>query len=223
MFNIRQALKLCLLTHIKPDQPLNEYLKFVIQAVAGGVTMVQLREKGTDLIEVKEKALALQQVLRPLGVPLIINDFVELAAEINADGVHIGQEDMSPAQARNILGRDKIIGLSIESFNDLELSNQSDDLNYVTASAVYQSKTKPYCKTLWGIQGLSDIVKLSRHPVTAIGGIKLNNIKEIERAGATGVAVIGAIHDEPDPYLASRYLREHFDQSLHSKLTWKMR
>lgn len=223
MFNIRQSLKLCLLTNIKPNESLPEYLKFVLKSVAGGVTMVQLREKGTDLSDVKHKARALQQILRPLNIPLIINDFVELAAEIDADGVHIGQHDMSPERARKILGPHKMIGLSIEDMRDLTLSNQSEAITYVTASAVYASKTKPQCKTLWGINGLSDIVRVSRHPVTAIGGITVHNIKAIERAGASGVAVIGAIHDHADPYVASKHLREHFDHSCHSKLSWSLR
>lgn len=223
MFNIRQSLKLCLLTNMKANQSLPEYLKFVLKSVAGGVTMVQLREKGCDQAEVKAKAIALQKVLRPLQVPLIINDFVELAAEIDADGVHIGQQDMSADQARKILGPNKIIGLSIEDMRDLALSNESDAITYITASAVYPSKSKPLCKTLWGIHGLSAIVKESRHPVTAIGGITVHNIKAIERAGASGVAVIGAIHDHADPYLAAKHLRDHFDHAYFSKLSWSLR
>lgn len=223
MFNIRQSLKLCLLTNIKADQKFSEYLSFILKSVAGGVTMVQLREKGSDLADVKRKAIGLQQVLRPLNIPLIINDFVELAADINADGVHIGQHDMSPEDARKILGPHKIIGLSIESMRDLEISNQSEAITYVTASAVYPSKTKPECKTIWGIKGLSEIVQQSRHPVTAIGGITAHNIQQIERAGASGVAVIGAIHDHADPYLASKSLRDRFDHAAVAKLSWSLR
>lgn len=223
MSNIRNALKLCLVTNIKTQQPLFEYLGFIIKAAAGGITMVQLREKGQNIHEIKEKAIALRHILRPLNIPLIINDFVELADDIDADGVHLGQQDMSPEEARAILGPDKIIGLSIESFEDLERSNASSALDYVTASAVYPSKTKPDCKKIWGLKGLSEIVHLSKHPVTAIGGITLTNIKDIHRAGASGVAVVGAIHDAHDPYDASKNLRHLFDRSIHANLSWRMR
>ena len=123
MTNLTDQLKLCLITHIT-TQSFSKYLEFIEQAIHGGITMLQLREKSTDYYEVKKRALALQQILRPHNTPLIINDFVDLAVEIDADGVHVGNSDMSVLQAREKLGPDKIIGLSIESLEDLDRANK---------------------------------------------------------------------------------------------------
>ncbi len=168
--------------------------------------MVQLREKGTDINDIKNKGLLLKKILNPFGIPLIINDFVELAAEINADGVHIGQQDMDVKEARKILGPNKIIGLSIESFDDLYHANNQEGISYVTASAVFPSRTKPDCKTIWGLEGLRKLVLESSHPITAIGGIHAGNAKDVFNTGVCGIAVVGAIHDSLDPYQAAKEL-----------------
>ncbi len=207
---MKNVLKLCLVTNMT-SHPISQYKSLIEHAVRGGVTMVQIREKSTNLAEVKARAQELQKILRPFGVPLIINDFIELAAEIDAGGVHIGQQDMHPDEARKILGPNKIIGLSIESLEELEHSNRLSTINYVTASAVFPSKTKPECKKIWGIEGLKQTILNSRHPVTAIGGIKLHNVRDIIEAGAQGIAVIGAIHDAKDPYRAALNLRNVLD------------
>ena len=201
---VMNQLRLCLVTNIQGD--LTGYAKTIRGAVRGGVTMVQLREKQNDRKLIKEKAQFLKNILRPLSVPLIINDYVELAAEVGADGVHIGQQDVPVPVARRILGQDKIIGLSIESFDDLYAANECSDLSYVTASAVFPSMTKPDCKTIWGLENLKKLVAESSHPMTAIGGIDLSNSSEVFRAGACGVAVVGAIHNAPDPYHAAKTL-----------------
>ncbi len=205
------SLKLCLVTNIN-NQPMNKYIKFIEHAAMGGITMVQLREKSGNPLEVKERARELQRLLRSFEIPLIINDYVELAAEIDADGVHIGQQDMSAFRAREILGPDKIIGLSVESLEEVEKSNNlTNIIDYITASAVFPSKTKPDCKKIWGIDGLRQVVENSKHPVTAIGGIKLHNTFDIINTGAKGIAVIGAIHDSPNPYQAVQNLRRIID------------
>lgn len=195
--NINQ-LKLYLLTNIK-DQPISQYINFIEQAIYGGVTMVQLREKYNSYSEIKVKALALQKLLRPLNIPLIINDHVELAAEIDAEGVHLGNEDMSVIYAREILGKDKIIGVSVESMEDLERANNLP-INYIAVSAIYQSKTKLNCKKLWGIEGLKQVVDKSIYPVVAIGGIELKHVREIMLAKAEGIALISAISDAENTY-----------------------
>ena len=217
---LNHSLKLCLVTNIT-HQPMEQYLRFVEEAVMGGVTMVQLREKSNNLVEVKTRAIELQRLLRSFEIPFIINDYVELAAEINADGVHIGQQDMSITKARGILGTNKIIGLSIEDLDELSESNNSNDIDYVTASAVFPSKTKPNCKQIWCIEGLQNIVSTSVHPVTAIGGIKLNNTFEVIDTGASGIAVIGAIHDSLNPYKAAQKLRRIIDDKNGTALSYR--
>ena len=96
-------------------------------------------------------------------------------------------------KARSILGPNKIIGLSIESLSELAIANASDSIDYVTASAVFPTQTKPDCKTLWGIDGLEQVVLRSKHPVTAIGGINVQNVRSVMEQGVEGVAVIGAL------------------------------
>lgn len=204
MEDILHKLKLCLITNIG-TKPIGDYLKFVEEAVNGGVTMVQLREKSSNHIEIKNKALALQELLKKLNIPLIINDFVELAAEIDANGVHLGNDDISAVKAREILGPNKIIGVSIESFADLDQANNAP-IDYVTASAIFPSSSKLNCKKFWGIEGLKEIVAKSIHPVTAIGGINPEHKLEIYNTGAKGIAVISAIHDAANTYQAARSL-----------------
>lgn len=199
-------LKLYLLTNIN-NQPLSQYISFIKQTVHGGVTMVQLREKASSYATMKTRALALQKLLSSLNIPLIINDSVELAAEIGADGVHLGNQDASVISAREKLGKDKIIGMSVENWDDLEQANGLP-INYIAASTIYPSTSKLNCKKFWGIDGLKQLVEKSVHPVVAIGGINLNNVKDMIIAGAKGIALISAIHDSINPYQTAQEFRQ---------------
>lgn len=199
--NISSYLKLCLVTHPQP-KCLKAYEQFILQAINGGVSSVQLRLKNSEAY-LKEMALALMPLLKSLNIPLIINDHVALAKEIDADGVHLGQKDCPPELARQMLGPDKIIGWSIENWVQLERANELDCLDYIAASAIFPSKTKLDCKTIWGLEGLKKIVDYSRHPVVAIGGIDTHNVQEVMRHGAAGVALVSAIHDSPHPEQAA--------------------
>ncbi|MEO8402406.1 MAG: thiamine phosphate synthase [Gammaproteobacteria bacterium] len=191
-------LKLCLVTDIK-QQTIHEYKNFISQCIQGGITSVQLRAKQFKATELRQWALALKSILQPQNIPLIINDNVAIAKEIDADGVHLGQSDISPQDARQLLGENKIIGWSVETMLQLELANQLTCIDYIAASAIYPSKTKLDCKTIWQIDGLKEIVKKSKHPAVAIGGINLTNVQEVIEAGAAGVAIVSAIHDAADP------------------------
>lgn len=213
---LNQCLRLCLVSNLK-QRSFPEYKKFLHAAINGGVTSIQLREKKKDLAEFHQLAIEFKSFLRPYNIPLIINDHVEIAKAIDAEGVHIGQTDISPAEARRILGPNKIIGWSVESFKELEISNDLSCIDYIAASAVFQSKTKPDIKTLWGLDGLETIARRSRHPVMAIGGITQRNIEEVIQAGACGVAVIGAIHDYDDPKLAAAELINGINVNLEGR------
>lgn len=210
-----RALKLCLVTNIQ-QQPFSLYRSLILKAVQGGITSVQLREKNPDLVEFKKLALLLKMTLRPFNIPLIINDHVAIAKEIDADGVHIGQSDLSPDEARKILGPNKIIGWSVESLSELAIANQLDSIDYIAASAVFPSKTKPDCKTIWRLDGLQKIAELSKHPVMAIGGINVSNIGDVIDHGACGVAVIGAIHNH-DPRQSAENLIAEINCSMERK------
>lgn len=203
---LKSTLKLCLVTH-QQHHSLDTYEHFIRLAALGGVTMVQLRNKG-EPGAVRELALTLIGLLRPLNVPLIINDDVDFAKEVDADGVHLGQSDRPPEEARRILGIDKIIGLSIETLEQLEQANQLGCIDYIGASAVFPSQTKTDCKTIWGLEGLKKIVAMSKHPVVAIGGINTGNAQDVMKTGAAGVAVVSAIHDHHQPDVAMQLIQE---------------
>jgi thiamine-phosphate pyrophosphorylase len=195
-------LKLCLVTHLT-HQSIESYKNFLLQAVAGGITSIQLRLKNQNVDEFSREIKAL---IDPFNIPLIINDHVELAKEIDAFGVHLGQSDMSPDEARKLLGPQKIIGWSIETIEQLHEANELSSINYVAASAVFSSKTKTDCKTIWGIEGLKNIVTLSKHPVVAIGGIHSHNADQVIATGVEGMAVVSDIHDAMDPKRAAEKL-----------------
>jgi len=191
-------LKLCLITNLK-DNSIAQYKHFLLNVIAGGITCVQLRNKSKNFNERYQFASQLKSILYPFKIPLIINDYIDLAREIDADGVHLGQNDESVFYARKTLGANKIIGLSVETLEELHSANQLTCINYVAISAVFPSKTKTDCKTIWGLNGLKKFVTMSKHPVVAIGGIEIDNVKEIIKLGANGIAVSHAIHSADDP------------------------
>lgn len=210
MMNV-SSLKLCLITH--PEHySIENHEHLVLQAISGGVTSVQVRNKTNSHSTTGALAIALISRLRPLKIPVIINDNVDLAKEVDADGVHLGQSDQNPFEARQILGPDKIIGLSIETYEQLNQANQLQCIDYIAASAIFPSKTKPDCNTIWGLEGLRKITQSSTHPVVAIGGVNINNIRELMDAGACGAAVISAIYDHPQPQQAADALIKEINQ-----------
>ena len=220
--DIRNALKLYLVTDrpLSLGRPIEEIVR---EAVAGGVTMVQLREKEASTGEFIELARSLKALLAPLGIPLIINDRVDVALAVDADGVHIGQSDMAYEEARRLLGRDKIIGLSVENFNDLEVANLLD-VDYVGISPVYGTPTKSDTAEPFGLEGLKRAVALSLHPTVAIGGMNSATIGEVMKAGADGVAVVSAICSAPSPKRAAEELSQivtHSATKSWTKEVWE--
>lgn len=201
---MKNALKLYLVT----DRPLSlgrDIEEIVREAVEGGVTMVQLREKECPTGEFVALAKRLKALLAPLGVPLIINDRVDVALAVDADGVHIGQSDMPYEVARRLLGKEKTIGLSVENFSDLEVANTLD-VDYVGISPVYGTPTKSDTAEPFGLEGLRRAVEMSVHPTVAIGGMNAQTIGEVIAAGADGVAVVSAICSAPSPRKATEEL-----------------
>jgi thiamine-phosphate pyrophosphorylase len=177
----------------------------VLQAVKGGVSCVQLREKDISTRLFVREAQRIKKLLEPYRVPLIINDRIDVALACGADGVHIGQDDMPYAIARSILGPKAIIGLSVETWEDVEESRKLD-VDYIGVSPVFATPTKTDTKGAWGLEGLAKIKSVSRHPLVAIGGINESNAADVVRAGADCVAVVSAICSSPDPESATRKL-----------------
>lgn len=188
---MKDTLRLYLVTD--RDLSLGRSLENVVsEAVAGGVTIVQLREKDASTGEFVSLASRLMKLLKPLNIPLIINDRVDVALAVDADGVHIGQSDMRYEDARRLLGPDKIIGLSVESFEDIEIANHLD-VDYIGISPVYGTPTKTDTAEPFGLEGLRKAVEMSVHPTVAIGGMNASTIGDVIEAGADGVAVVSAI------------------------------
>ena len=219
---MKDALKLYLVTD--RDLSLGRSLEDVVsKAVKGGVTIVQLREKDASTGEFVALARRLMSILKPLGIPLIINDRVDVALAVDADGVHIGQSDMAYADARRLLGPDKIIGLSVESLEDLEAANALD-VDYVGISPVYGTPTKTDTAEPFGLEGLRRAVEMSVHPTVAIGGMNAATIGEVMEAGADGVAVVSAICSAEDIRKATSELKTIVEANASrswTKEVWK--
>lgn len=184
------------------ERPVEE---IVLQAVKGGVSFVQFREKDLPTRKLIEQAGMLEKLLAPLGVPLIINDRVDVALAVGAAGVHIGQADMPYEIARKLMGPKAIIGLSVETWDDVE-SAQGKDVDYLGISPVFDTPTKTDTKAAWGLDGIAGIRAYSRHPLVAIGGVYKENAAAVVRAGADCIAVVSAICCAPDPITAAEEL-----------------
>jgi thiamine-phosphate pyrophosphorylase len=175
----------------------------VLQAAQGGVAYVQLREKELSTRDFVEEAVAVKKLLAPYQVPLIINDRIDVALACGADGIHIGQEDMPYATARRLMGEKAIIGLSVETWADVEAA-ESLDVDYIGVSPVFATPTKTDTKEPWGLEGLKKIKFFSRHPLVAIGGINETNARDVVAAGADCLAVVSAICAADSPEAATR-------------------
>ncbi|MGO8246395.1 thiamine phosphate synthase [Rhizobium johnstonii] len=172
-------------------------------AVAGGATMVQLRDKHAGTIRMIETGRALKQALDGTGALLIVNDDVEAAIAIGADGLHIGQEDMDAMKARAMVGAEMILGLSVES-EELANAVDPDLIDYTGVGPVFATPTKADHKQPIGFDGLARLVKASPVPSVAIGGLKADHVAQVFAAGASGLAVVSAICGTPDPEAATR-------------------
>ena len=173
--------------------------------IRGGATLVQLREKGLDYPAFRAEALEVLAVCRRHGVPLLINDNVELALEIGADGVHVGQDDLEAGQARVRLGPDKLIGGSAHTVEEA-LRARAAGADYLGAGAVFPTGTKGDTGAL-PLERLRAICAAVDIPVVAIGGIGPDNIERLTGTGIAGVAVVSALFAQPDPEQATRTLR----------------
>lgn len=189
----------------QPTDDPQAYLLFIQSLIAAGVDCVQFRQKQLTPAALTF-AQSLRDLLRRCNVPLIINDDVALAKQLQVDGVHLGQQDGSVRQARRQLGADKIIGLSLEAETQIDVANALP-VNYVACSAVFPSGSKSDLRKIWGLDGLRALCAASIHPVIAIGGITPANVRAVMRQGASGIAAIAALHGA-DAASQTRILRQ---------------
>lgn len=182
-----------------------ELKKVVEDAILGGVTIVQVREKDVSTREFYNVAKEVKEVTDHYKVPIIINDRLDIAQAINAHGVHLGQKDMHLNIARRILGKDKIIGISVGNVKEaLEAENNGAD--YLGIGTIFPTGSKKDVDSIIGIDGLSKIKNNISIPSVAIGGINKTNFKDVLSTGIEGISVISAILDEDDINIAANNL-----------------
>ena len=182
--------------------PANALCDRVLAAVQGGVRCVQLREKQASTRDFLAQARALVAVLTPLGVPLLINDRVDIALACGAQGVHLGQSDMPVADARALLPPGALIGWSVETLDDIARADTLP-LDYLGVSPVFATPTKTDTATPWGLAGLRAARAATSLPLVAIGGLHAGNAAAVRAAGADGIAVVRAILGAPDARAAA--------------------
>lgn len=205
--------------YLVTDRPLagDRPLEWIIEeAVKGGITIVQLREKSCSDEEFIVIAQRVKKVLEPYGVPLIINDNIAVALAVDAEGVHVGQSDMPYEEVRRLIGEDKIIGLSVENHQQVLEANRLD-VDYIGISPVFATPTKTDTFTPFGLMGTRQAVAATQHPTVAIGGMNQHTIADVMQSGVDGVAVVSAIVAAASPYEASTELKHIVDDS---RLTW---
>lgn len=185
------------------NRPLREILDGII---AGGGRLVQLREKEWSVRQCLPLASELRRRAKESGVTFIVNDRLDLALAVEADGLHVGQDDLPAPVARRLLGPGRILGVSTHNVEQA-VQAQADGADYIAIGSIYQTSTKTNFE-LVGLEMIRAVRSLIRKPLVAIGGITPENVEEVIRAGADGVAVISGISGAPDPAAETRRFLE---------------
>ena len=181
----------------------------VEEAIAGGADAIQLRDKGYTGKQLLQEALKLRDITRKSGVPFIINDRVDVALAVDADGVHLGQDDLPLVWARKLLGNGKIIGISAHNL-EKAMQAEKDGADYIGIGSAFPTTTKPDARPLVGLELIADIKRNVNIPVVAIGGIREENVAQVAEAGADCIAVISAVVSATNIRKAAENLRERF-------------
>ncbi|QKZ14917.1 thiamine phosphate synthase [Spirosoma sp. KUDC1026] len=196
-----------LVTDSDISQRAGHTVPFVVEeACRAGIRWVQLREKTMSTRSFVELGLTFKTITQRYGARLIVNDRIDVALAIDANGVHIGQDDMPYPLVRKLLGPDKLIGLSVNNMIELLASQAYADIDYLGVAAIFATPTKLDTVSELGALGLRDICLKTHLPTFAIGGINATNLQSIGQTGVTGVAVVSAICGHPSPYDAARQL-----------------
>lgn len=194
-----------------------DMLAIASAACKGGIRIFQIRAKGFTDVDFMRLAILLQPILAEYGAELFINDNAVLARQLGNCHLHIGQSDMHYDEARALLGPDVMIGLSVETVEQAELANKYD-LAYIAASPVFGTNTKQDAAAALGTAGLAKVVKVSKHPVVAIGGQRFETMHDVMAAGASSIAVISAICGADNVESTSRAWVGEF-RKLHNHYT----
>ncbi|KZX13641.1 thiamine phosphate synthase [Methanobrevibacter oralis] len=199
----KNDLKLYLVTDNSDDE--KKFLNTIEEAIKGGVSLVQIREKTKDTIEFYNLALKVKKITKKYNIPLIINDRIDVALAIDADGVHIGQTDMPCKITRKLIGNNKILGVSASTVSEAQKA-EKDGADYIGSGAVFPTSTKDDAPFITKKE-LKEIVKSINIPVVAIGGITLDNASELKDTGIAGLSVVSAIMSSDNPKIASEKLK----------------
>ena len=183
-----------------------EFLNIIEEAIKGGTTVVQLREKTASTKEFYDLALRVKEITSRYGVPLLINDRIDIALAVDSEGVHIGQDDMPADIAREIIGEDKILGVSASTVEEAKKA-EMDSADYIGSGAVFPTATKDDADSV-SKDELKEIVDSIDIPVVAIGGITVENASTLKGSGIAGFSVVSAIMSAEDPKEASKKLKE---------------
>lgn len=198
------SLYLILDPQLTPNRPLAELAK---EAIEGGVTMLQLRCKEAKPREFLELAQEIKEISAPSGVPLIINDRLDIALAAEAEGVHLGQEDLPAREARRILGPDRILGISAGCLKEAREAERIG-ASYVGLGSIFPTGSKADAGQPIGLEVIAQVSQSLRIPVVAIGGIHLGNVEEVIKKGASGVAVISALLQAEDLKEAAQQMKK---------------
>lgn len=196
--------------HLVTDRSLTlgrSLLEIIPAAIQGGVSVIQLREKDCTTLDFINLGSEIAGLLKPYKIPLLINDRIDVALAVGANGVHIGQQDVPYPIAREILGPQAVIGLSIEN-EEQALEAEKFDVAYLGLSPIFATPTKTDTAFPLGLDGLRKIRQISSHRLIAIGGINSENASNVIDAGADGLAVVSAICSAHNPCYAARALRQ---------------
>lgn len=199
-------LSLYLVTNNSEDE--EKFLNIIEDAIKGGVSVVQLREKSAETLDFYNLALKVKEITQKYNVPLIINDRIDIALAIDADGVHVGQSDMPAKIARKMIGENKILGVSAATVKEATKAQQ-DSADYIGVGAVYPTNTKDDASSV-SKKELKEIVESVDIPVVAIGGITQENAHELNDCGISGLSVVSAIMNAQNPKIASKNLLKEF-------------
>ena len=200
-------LSLYLVTDKSDD--VEKFLNTIEEGIKGGVTVVQIREKTAETLDFYELALKVKEITKKYNVPLIINDRVDVALAIDADGVHVGQSDMPCDVTRRLIGKDKILGVSAATIEEAKKAER-DGADYIGTGAVFPTATKDDADSVTKDE-LIEIVKSIDIPVVAIGGINLDNARELNGTGIAGLSVVSAIMSSDNPKKYSQELLNIFN------------
>ena len=183
----------------------------VEQAIMGGCTIIQLREKSASSREFYQTAVKVREITTRMGVPLIINDRADIAVAVDADGVHIGQTDLTYEAARRVVGSDKIVGVSISSLS-MAIQAEKEGADYIGVGAMFATNTKSDTKPV-SLDELRQIRGAVNIPIVAIGGINQSNASALKEAGADGLAVVSAIVAQKNAAIAAQEIKQIFQNA----------